>query len=192
MKPLLVLFTIALLSLGFAACGGTSKGTDSASSSSSSATTNAGVSKKDRDDDGDNNDDDNQVLYYGHAPSAAERRPIVALVTSYYTAAAAEDGAKACALLMPFVAESVVEDIGHSPGLQGKTCAAVMSKLFRAHHALLSGESSTLKFYSVRAGDGKALTVLSVANLPEVRQLIERRDSSGAWRVLSLLDGIVE
>src|SRR5665648_8089 len=192
MKPLLGLLAIMLLSLGVAACGGSSKGTDSASHTSSNATATASAPKKDRDDDGDNNDDDNQVLYYGHAPSAAEKQPIVELVTSYYAAAAAEDGAKACTLLLPFVAESVVENIGHSTGLQGKTCAVVMSKLFKLHHTILSGENATLKFYTVRVEGGKALTVLSVANLPEVRQLVERRDGSGAWKVLDLLDGILE
>jgi hypothetical protein len=184
MKPLLVLLAIVLLGLGLVACGG------SGTSHSSGATTT--VVKKDRDDDSDNNDDDNQVIYYGHAPSLSERQPIVALVTAYYAAQASEDGAAACRLLMPFVAESVVEDIGHSSGLQGRTCPAVMSKLFRLHHTLLSGENASLKFYTVRVDGGKALTVLSFSNLPEVRQLTERRDSSGTWKVLQLLDGILE
>jgi hypothetical protein len=184
MKPLLVLLAFVLLGLGLAACGG------SGTSHSSGATTT--VVKKDRDDDSDNNDDDNQVIYYGHAPSPSERQPIVALVTAYYAAQASEDGAAACRLLMPFVAESVVEDISHSPGLHGRTCAAVMSKLFKLHHTLLSGENASLKFYTVRVDGGKALTVLSFSNLPEVRQLAERRDSSGTWKVLQLLDGILE
>jgi hypothetical protein len=184
MKQLLALLAIALLGLSLSACGGSS-----ATHSSSAAT--AAV-KKDRDDDGDNNDDDNKVLFYGHAPSLTERQSIVALVTAYYAAAAAEDGAKACTLLMPFVAESVVEDISHGPGLSGKTCATVMSKLFKSKHTLLAGENASLKFYTVRVNGGKGLTVLSFSNLPEVRQLAERRDSSGEWKVLQLLDGILE
>jgi hypothetical protein len=188
MKPLFGLLTIVLLSLAVAACGSSSKGNDSASSAAATTTT----VKKDRDYDEDHNDDDGQVLYYGHAPSAAEKQPIMALVTSYYVAQASENGAKACTLLMPFVAESVVEDISHGPGLQGKTCAVVMSKLFKQHHTLLIGENASLKFYSIRIGNGRALTVLSFANLPEVRQITERRDSSGTWRVLDLLDGILE
>jgi hypothetical protein len=185
MKPLLGLLAIVLLGLGVAACG------SSRASHSSGAATTATV-KKDRDDDGDDNDDDAHVLYYGKAPSAAEKQAIETLVSSYYAASATANGAKACTLLMPFVAEAVVEQIGQNPNLRGRTCATVMSKLFRLHHTLLAGENASLKFYSVRVGDGKALTVLSFANLPEVRQITERHDASGQWKVLDLLDGILE
>lgn len=181
-----------LLSLGLAACGGSSKGSDPASHSSSSAAAPTTLPKSDRDNDADKNNDDAHVLDYGHEPSASERQAIVALVTSYYAAAGAADGQKACALLMPFVAESVVEDIGHQPEVRGRSCPVVMSKLFEQQHTLLSGESATLKFYAVRVDGGRALAVLSFANLPEVRQLTERRDGSGAWKVLNLLDRILE
>jgi hypothetical protein len=114
------------------------------------------------------------------------------LVSNYYAAAAAEDGAKACSLLMPFIAESAVEDLGRDSGTRGRTCAAVMSRLFKGRHAVVVGESASLKFYAVRASPRKAVTVLSFANLPEVRVLAERRDAGGAWRVLNLEDGILE
>jgi hypothetical protein len=173
MKRLLGLLAIVLLSACVAACGSSSNG------SGSGATANK--IKRDRDNDSDNNDDDNQVLYYGHAADTAERQQIVALITDYFAAAATEDGAKACTLLMPFVAESVVEDISRSPGLSGRTCAVVMTKLFKQHHSELSAKNATLK-----------LTVLSFSVLPEVRTMIERRDSNGDWKVLTLLDGILE
>ncbi len=181
MKSLSLVILLLALGVGFSACGG-----------SSSHSRTARAVKMDRDDDSDNNDDDDSVIYFGHAPTTAEKQPLVALVTAYYAAQASENGTEACRLLMPFVAESVVEDIGHSPHLKGRNCAAVMSKLFTLHHKLLAGENSSLKFYTVRISGDHALTVLSFANLPEVRQLSERRDSNGTWRVLRLLDGIVE
>jgi hypothetical protein len=183
---LALLLTIALLGLIVAACGSSSK-SPGANGTSSSATT-----KRDRDDDGDDNDDDAHVLDYGRAPSASEKQALETLILDYYAASATEDGAKACRLLMPFVAESVVENTGHEQNLEGKSCAVVMSKLFKSRHTLLAGEYASLKFYSVRVGGGRALTVLSFANLPEVRQIVARRDSSGNWRVLDLLDGILE
>ena len=186
MRPLLVALVIALLSLGPIACGGSQ---DHGSNSSSAAAT---VQKPDRDDDGDNNDDDNVVLGFGHAATGAESQPLIKLVTAYLAAAATSDGAKACTLLMPFVAESVVENLSHSPGLNGSTCAVVMSKLFKQHHSELADKNRTLKFYAIRVSPGKALTVLSFSVLPEVRQLAERRTSSGRWRMLTLLDGIIE
>jgi hypothetical protein len=189
MRPLIGLLVVVLLSMSIAACGGSSKSTSSAQSSSNAASTT--TPKKDRDDDGDNNDDDNHVLYYGHAPSASEKQTLVALITSYYAAAAANDGTKACALLFPFIAESVAENYGHQAPLKGKTCAVVMSKLFKQHHQVLAGENATLKFVSVRVEGGKALSVLSFSTLPEVRQIAARRDGSN-WKILQLLDGILE
>jgi hypothetical protein len=141
-RRLLGMVAILLLGVCLVACGQGSK--------SSGAGKGASVQTLDRDNDSDHNDDDNRVLDYGHAPSAGEKEQIMVVVTDYYAAAAAEDGAKACRLLMPFVAETVVESIGHSAGLQGSSCSVVMSKLFKQDHALRSGESASLKFYAVR------------------------------------------
>ncbi len=185
MKAPLCLLLVAALGLCVAACG-------SSGSTAPHGTASTTATKRDRDNDGDNNDDDNAVLYYAQAATGGNRRAIESLIVDYYAAAAAENGAGACTLLMPFVAESVVEDIGHSPGLEGRSCAAVMSSLFKLHHGELAAKSAGLKFYSVRASNRKALILLSFAHLPEVRQFILRRDSSGAWRALSLRDGILE
>ncbi len=187
MKRLTTLFTTTALALGMLACGHSSQ--DRRPGSTSAA---ASQPKLDRDNDGDNNDDDAHVLDYGHAPTAIERNQLATLVSSYYRAAAAGNGAKACALLMPFVAESVAENLGHQPNLRGTTCTVVMSKLFKSRHTLIANESASLKFYAVRVNGDKALTILSFANLPEVRQLTERRERYGTWRVLELSDGIVE
>jgi hypothetical protein len=185
MKSLLGLLVVALISLGgFASCGGNSGKAVSNTASQHSV-------KRDRDNDADNNDDDAHILEYGQAASPADRQVLTALITRYYAAAAALEGAKACSLLMPFIAESVTEDYGHTPALRGKSCAVVMSKLFRQHHQLLAGESATLKFLTVRVQGNKSLVVLSFSTLPEVRQISARRHGSG-WKLLDLLDGILE
>ena len=185
-RAALALAAAALLGMGVLACGGSS-----GARTATNAAASGHPSKPDRDDDKDNNDDDNHVLYYGHAANPTDRQAIVALLTRYYAAAAASDGAKACPLLLRFVSESVAEDIGHAATLRGRSCAAVMSKLFGVHHKLLSGENATLKVLTVRVEGDKALTVLSFANLPEVRQMTERREGHG-WKILTLLDGILE
>jgi hypothetical protein len=184
MKTLLALLSVLLLGLAAGACGGSTAGRTSTNAASSAHT-------HDRDDDNDHNDDDNHVLYYGREASPTDRQAIVTLLTRYYAAAGASDGAKACPLLMSFIAEALPENLGHSPTLRGKSCAVVISKLFKQHHKLLGGESATLKVMTVRVEGDKALTVLSFANLPEVRQMTERREGSG-WKIVTLLDGIVE
>lgn len=184
-RPIRLAVTVALVTVfaaTVAACG---------SSRTSSSSTTAAARVRDRDNDFDNNDDDAHVLDYGHAATGAERRELEALVTGYYKASAAANGSMACRLLMPFVAESVVEEFSHETGLSGHTCATVMSKLLAQRHKLLEGESSTLKFVAIRLGEGRALDVLSFAVLPEVRQITARRDGSH-WKILNLRDRILE
>lgn len=145
----------------------------------------------DRDNDGDHNDDDEKVLDYGHAADASDQRSSTSLVTRYFAAAAAGRGAGVCPLLTPVVAESVVEDDGHSPGTTGNTCAEVLSKLFEVHHQLLAKKQAALKVIEVRVEGQRGLVVLEFPTIPEVRQITERR-VGGAWRLADLFDGILE
>ncbi len=187
---------------GVAACGGartTPHGTANAAATdgggggggSTNALGGSSTHNNDRDNDGDHNDDDEKVLYFGHAADATDQRISLALVTRYFALAATGDGAKACSLLVPFIAESVAENDGHSPALRGKTCAVVMSKLFKLHHRSLAEKNATLKAIEVRVESDRALVVLEFPTIPEVRQITERRVGS-TWKLLDLLDGILE
>jgi hypothetical protein len=161
---------------------------------SDSASTTAGASSthgSDRDNDQDHNNDDENVLGYGHAANAADRRASVALVTRYFAAAAGGNGATACSLLMPFIAGSVVENYSHLRGLRGNTCAVVLSNLFRQRHWQFAAKSASLKVIAVRVEGDKALAVLDLPEIPEVRQMAERRLGS-RWRLLVLFDGSLE
>jgi hypothetical protein len=187
---------LAALGLGLAACGGLSGGTASqrataAASTGAPATAWSPAHKNDRDNDSDHNDDDNGALLYGHTANAADRRVSVALLKSYYAAAAAEDGAKTCPLLVPVIAESVVENDGRSGPLRGNTCAAVMTKLFKLHHRSLVEKNATLKVLDIRVEGDKALDILEFPAIPEVREMTERR-VGGTWMLLELLDGMIE
>jgi hypothetical protein len=198
MKSPLTLLATALLGLGVAACGCSSKHTASqghanaaTGGTSATASSNFSTHKNDRDNDGDNNDDDEHVLDFGHAANAADSQTITALVRHYFAAAAAEDGATACSLLAPFIAESVVENYGRAPALRGKTCAAVMAKLFKHHHQELANKDATLKVIRVGVEGDKSLVALEFPTIPEVRQVTARRNGN-AWKLLTLLDGILE
>lgn len=184
------LLALATLALSFSSCGASGahqryKPSDHLGGRRPSATA------RDRDNDGDHNDDDAGTLGYGHAANPADRQTSIALVTRYFAAAAKENGATACALLVPFIAESVVENDGHSPGLHGTTCATVLSKLFARHHRLLSKKHSTLKIVTIRVEGRKALAILDFSAIHEVREITERR-TSGTWRILEPLDTIIE
>lgn len=189
---------IAALGPSVAACGSSSGDAVSRSSTvangDSASTTAAGASSthgSDRDNDSDHNDDDENVLDYGHAANAADRRASVALVTRYFAAAAGGNGATACSLLMPFISGSVVENYSRLRGVRGNTCAVVLSNLFRQRHRQLAAKSASLEVIAVRVEGDKALAVLNLPEIPEVRQIAERR-LGNRWRLLVLFDGSLE
>lgn len=189
---------ISASSLCLGACGNSNNDTFPQNGSqalaggiATTATSNTTTSKNDRDNDGDHNDDDEKVLYFGHRANMDDRRISVALVRRYFAAAASEDGAEACPLLAPFIAESVAERDGHAAPLRGKTCAGVMSKLFKLHHQLLTEKNATLKIMAIRVEGTRALAVLEFSTIPEVRQLTERRVGN-TWKLITILDGILE
>jgi hypothetical protein len=211
MKSLLALLAVVPLSLGVAACGGSGRGTSSVSQTSanapvsSTATTTVASNTANRGPAGENDNDDHRRLptpsddynnavveHYGHAASAADTRSITTLLRRYYAIARAGDGAQACTMIDPGLAKAAPVDYGQfGPGyLRGsKTCAAVMSRLFKHEHRLISAEIPHLKFMSVRLEGSRGLILLGFGSLPE-RQITVVREG-GVWKLAVLLDGEV-
>jgi hypothetical protein len=209
MRSLLALFAI-VFSTGATACGGASKGAGSASqtspgavaSSSTQATTASSIAstqtnlKRDRDGDYDNSGngtydkDDSVVLRYGHAAGASDRQAVAAVVKRYYAAAAAGDGAKGCSLIYSIFAETIPEDYGRPPAgppaLRGKTCAAVMSKVFKQSQPQLAADYATLKVTGVRLEGNRGWALLSFKAMPARSILVH--SERGAWKIYALLD----
>jgi hypothetical protein len=180
-----------LLALIAAGCGEAGRQPGDGSVAASHARSARSHQQRDRDNDGDNNTDDQHVLGFGRPADTGESQAIGALIANYYAAAAAMDGAKACRLLAPFVAEAVVERHGHVQALRGKTCAAVISRLFKLNHGDLTTKRATLKVMRIGVEGNRSLIAVEFPTIPEMRQLSARR-SNGRWGMLSLLDGIVE
>ncbi|MFZ1926565.1 MAG: hypothetical protein WAU42_10525 [Solirubrobacteraceae bacterium] len=191
LKPCIGILTAIALSFALPACGDSSKSTPPAPSGEALVTAYFPHDKNDRDNDSDHNNDDAKNLNYGSAASPTELRETRSLVRRYYAAAVAANGAQACALLVPFFAESVVEQYGHLPSASGRTCAAVMSKIFRNYHAQIASKNATLRIPDVRVQNERALVILEFPSIPEVRQIHLRRIGD-KWRLLELLDSIIE
>jgi hypothetical protein len=195
MKPSLVLLAIGLLSLSATACGGSSKARSSASQVSSNAPTTTasgtapnGLHVKDSND-SDNDpysNDDNVVLYFGHAASAADRRAVTVLVKRYYAAAAADDGARACPLIYGIIAETIPEEFARAPQLRGKTCAAVMSKVFKQRHQQVAADIPILKVTGVRVEGKRGIALMYLGTIPELSVFVHRE--GGAWKMESLFE----
>jgi hypothetical protein len=207
MRPLLTLLTllaVALCGVGVTACGDAGpapgKRSGSASRVSSTGTATGGAQtprpsattqasspvKSDNDNDGDGGGDD---LNWGHAASAADRRAVTALVRRYYTLADMGDGAAACSLIYSIFAEEVPEVYGEGsgePGLRGKTCAVVVSKLFRLRRGQLSVDVASLDVRRVRVKELRGLAILSFRNMPE-RDIPVHREHR-VWKIEALID----
>jgi hypothetical protein len=207
MRSLLALLTIPLLSLGASACGGAAKSGGSAlrasttlasgNSATGTSSTSAAqsVPPKDHDEDRDGSpnsrydSDDYAVLTFGHEAGTADRRVITALAKGFYAAAAAEDGAKACSLIYSLLAESVPETYGEvatgPPELRGKTCAVVMTKLFKRDHQELIVHNATLKVTGVRVEAKIGYVLLSFKGVPDRHMALHRE--FGVWKIDSLI-----
>jgi hypothetical protein len=138
--------------------------------------------------------DDKAIVYLGHEAGPTDRRSIIDIVNRYQKAAAAGDGATACSLIYSPIAESVVEDYGRSPAgppaLRGKTCAVVMSKLFKQQHQQLTGYLAMLHITKVRIDGNQGLALLGLKTGAEPYMTV--RHEHGVWKVGSLLDPVMQ
>jgi hypothetical protein len=207
MKSLLALFAIALLSVSVIACGGASKGTGSTSRDSSNAAATGGtpattpsstatteasaadavdgdfVTPQDRNDDG-------EVLEYGHPAGPADKQTVTAIVKRYLAAAAAEDGATACSLIISNLAKLIPKNYGRpqdSSYMLGKTCAMVMSKLFKHFHQELVTQAAGLEVTSVRVRGNNADALLAFRTMPELWYMTAEREGV-VWKINELID----
>lgn len=200
MNTLLALLAVGLLGISATACGGAVKDTGSASQISSTTgsvstkpastgttPSNAGRARSRHQDTG----GIGSIETYGHEASAADRRAITTLVTHYYAAAATDDGAKACSLIYSIIAEGIPEDYGQPPGpaaLRGKTCAAVMSKLFRRIPGQPAAVLATTRVIGVRV-KGRNATVLLHSKAMRVGEIHVEREL-GTWKIGALIGGV--
>jgi hypothetical protein len=204
MRWLLALLAMTLLGLNITACGGAGKGgkTSSDAPSNVAATGDATAAssterqfKRDTDKDNDNptdsyyDDDDNPILHYGQAANVSEARVISKVIGRYYTAAAAANGAAVCSLLNSVVAGSIVEEYGQGPGRSGppgKTCATVVSRLFKRSHRELADELSTLEVTSVRVEGQRGWALLRFGSSRAPGRMLTHREGS-VWKIGQLL-----
>jgi hypothetical protein len=150
---------------------------------------------KDRDGDSDSSPhsvsdaDDRPVLAFGNAPSPSTRTAIEQLVRRYYATARSENGALACRMVIAPLAASVVEDLGRPPGpryLRGRSCAAVMTKVFHINRSQLTTYADELSIAAVRVEGRRGVAILRFRTVPS-RQL-ELQIERGQWKVAALLD----
>jgi hypothetical protein len=208
MKSLLSLLAIVSLGLGVAACGGAGTSTGSASHLSSNTTTARSAAASTapgttpatryhyatNDDDSDDSStyeiDDKNILEFGHEATQADKIAITTVVSHYFEAAVAGDGRTACPLIYSVVLAAIPEDYGTSPPgppyLRGKTCAVVMSKLFKHNHRQLAGEIATFEVVDVRVHGSSGLALLSWAE--PLRHFITVHREHHAWKLEALLD----
>jgi hypothetical protein len=183
---------IAAASIGAAGCGGASSPSRHAATAASTLrgeTPARTLSREERARENPGGTDAN-IPGFGHAATPRQRAAIDALVRRYYAAAARADGKEACALMYRPLAGSVPEDYGRPPaGLpyaRGKTCAVVMTKLFRHLPGPRDAIAST-RVTAVRVYRGHAFAELHSHLTPKGEIFVERERERGSWRVGALI-----
>ena len=202
---LLSCLTIALLSFGVAACGGSKVGAASSPQRSpddaADATSTGGYLREDDDgaeDEGRDHEDihdDYSIRKYGHGANEVDDQAVTALVKRYYAAAAAGDGAMGCSLMLASLANE--SDLGEAaegayppapgaPVLRGESCGQIVSLLFKEDHERLAADSATMVVIGVRIKRDRGLALLGFRTMPERYIPVQRE--RGVWRIDSLLD----
>lgn len=202
MKLPIALLAVALSGVATTGCGSAGKSASPASEGTAATTTttatttpgapaaSTGGSTQSSNSAVDPDHDDHITEDFGHAASDPDKRAVTAVLKAYYAAALAGDGATTCSMIVPSFAKSVPEDYGQASGpaaLRGKTCSAVMSKLFKQQHQKLASEVSTMVVRRVRLKGNNALAFLAFKTSPEPRYIGIDREG-GAWKVSGLLD----
>jgi hypothetical protein len=136
--------------------------------------------------------DDEEIEIYGRPATAAEYRSAAGFAKSYFAAAAAEDGATACTLLVPPLAKAIAGDYEKPSDpsyLRGKTCAQVMTKLFKHRHKLMAAEAAGLEVTDVRVSrtTKTAFVLLAFKGIRERRFMGVERFGK-AWKLEALMD----
>jgi hypothetical protein len=129
--------------------------------------------------------DDLALTTWGRAADPTDERSITALVKRYYRIAAAEGGAGACKLTYILFAEAIPEDYGQPPGppaIRGKTCAEVLTKLFRLEHGKLVADNASIRVTGVRVDGQKGRALVGFASTPA--SYLQMHRERGAWRVV--------
>jgi hypothetical protein len=194
-----------VLSLPVTACGGAGKGASTTASSAASArveaaaattgptrtATTRGSLREDQDKDYDDSSDsyfdgdDYNSVNYPHAADAADKQAVTRLVKRYFVAAAAADGASGCSMIYSLFAETIPETLGlpptGTPSLYGRTCAVVMTKLFKQEHRKLAVEAATLHVAAVRVNEMRGFALLQFKGIPP--QSINVHLERGVWKI---------
>jgi hypothetical protein len=130
-------------------------------------------------------EDDQRSLSFGRPASAQDTQAVAAIVKRYYSAAAARSGVKACSTMAPVFARAVPLDYGKfGPSYLhgGKTCAAVLSLLFKHLHLQLT---EAIQVTDVRVSGSQGFAFFGSKRNP-ASQIALNRDGR-SWRIAQLV-----
>jgi hypothetical protein len=131
--------------------------------------------------------DDAPIRSFGSAARGTQKRELTFLAQRYFAAASAGDGSAGCSLFTSYFVKAVPEDYGHGSAgpsylSAGRTCAAVLTPLFKHMHVELA---APIKVTAVRVKGGEALVLIGSHVMPASALTAHRE--AGGWRLVGLL-----
>jgi hypothetical protein len=134
--------------------------------------------------------DEAHIFDFGNAADPATRRSMARVVRRYYAEAAAEHGQAACGLMASKLKSAVPRTYGEGsapPALRGRTCASVMTKLFRRLHGRIGLESATLQTGLARVAHRVGYLVLGFGGERPMFYMPVRQEN-GAWKIAAVVE----
>lgn len=134
-------------------------------------------------------DNNSEVTEFGHPASPADTRAISAVLRRYYATASAGNGTIACSMIVSSLAKAVPLDYGRfGPAYLrgGKTCPAMLVRLFAHEHRRLIGETASLAVRALRIHGNQGLVLLGFG---KSERQISVQHEAGRWKLDGLLDG---
>lgn len=193
------LIVSVLLCISIAACGGSGKATSAAShnvphppinrttASTRGSSPPVGLNRHGP---GTSLHEAGPYITFGRPANQSVTREVRHFVERYYATVAAGDATKACEMIYPTLANALPEDYGTSPpgppDLKGKTCAAVMTKLFEHRDGQPTTNLITIIVTSVRVKGVKAIALLHSPAMM-IGEVAVRLYHHNAWKMWQLL-----
>jgi hypothetical protein len=129
-----------------------------------------------------------RYLTFGRVAGPTETRAAAVVVERYYRAVAVNDGATACRLMYPSMAQATPETIGPLAG-RHESCATVMTLLFRTRDGSPTRDVAGIVVAKLRVKGARGIALLRSPTMHE-GEIVLRREGR-RWMVLDRLGSVL-
>jgi hypothetical protein len=128
---------------------------------------------------------DRSIQEYGSKAATGDAAAIAAVVKDYYAALAAADRSRACSLLAPRIAKTILSMLQRAPQLKGKGCEGVIAVILRTPTGRAKAAFDHVEVTGVRVKGDRAFALLRTGEMPHGEIPMVRE--AGTWKIGALV-----